>query len=334
MLPASNRGAGQNIGFPDVCNTPTPPVTTPIPYPNNAMNALATPFSPVVKASMVNALSMISKIPMTEGDEAGVAHATIKGSGSYTMGNPIVSIDGSPGINLACPSTGNNMNNALGAALVPSAVNVFYTLRSDVDDLATEADIAVEQLVGGVVQVRIERFVERTPQQVEATVRAPGLRAVIIDLRGCPGGDMDAATRMAATFLPKESCIGELVEVNGELTRLVTKRSPRCSLPLVIVVDGQTASAAELWTAAMQDSRRALVVGSASYGKRSAYRLVVDPEGSSRLGTIGKWRRSNGAAPRRVVPDVPAPQDALRQAWALALGLAQLSDESSAAAGA
>src|SRR5262245_907327 len=138
MLPASNRGAGMNMGFPDVCNTPVGPATAPLPYPNIAMNAQAVPFSPIVKVSMMPALNMGSQIPMTIGDEAGVAHPTIKGPGRYTVGNPIVSIDGMPAINLGCPTTGNNMNNGLGAVLVPSAVNVFYCLALDDLDGALE----------------------------------------------------------------------------------------------------------------------------------------------------------------------------------------------------
>jgi carboxyl-terminal processing protease len=131
MLPASNRGAGQNLAFPDVCNTPVGPATVPIPYPNIAMNAQATAFSMVVKVSMMNALNMSSVIPMTNGDQAGVAHPTVMGAARYTMGNPIVFVDKQPAICLLCPTTGNNMNAPLGAVLVPSAVNVFYTFAAD-----------------------------------------------------------------------------------------------------------------------------------------------------------------------------------------------------------
>src|SRR3954470_22036334 len=110
MLPASNRGAGMNMGFPDVCNTVVGPATVPIPYPNIAMNAQASPFSPNVKITMMSALNMASRIPMTSGDEAGTAHPMVKQAGAYTMGNPIVDINNMPAINLTCPTTGNNMN--------------------------------------------------------------------------------------------------------------------------------------------------------------------------------------------------------------------------------
>ena len=69
MLPASNRGAGMNVGFPDVCLTPAAPSPIPIPYPNFAMNAQAAPFATSVFISMMNALNMASMIPVTTGDE-------------------------------------------------------------------------------------------------------------------------------------------------------------------------------------------------------------------------------------------------------------------------
>ncbi|HVY44443.1 MAG TPA: PAAR-like domain-containing protein, partial [Minicystis sp.] len=58
MLPASNRGAGMNIGFPDVCLTPSGPAVVPVPYPNIAMNAMAASFSPNVLLTMMPALNV------------------------------------------------------------------------------------------------------------------------------------------------------------------------------------------------------------------------------------------------------------------------------------
>ena len=120
MLPASNRGVGMNIGFPDVCLTPAAPVPIPIPYPNLAMNVQAVPFAVKVMFTMMNALNMGSKIPITMGDEAGSAHPLFKQMGQFTMGNPKVMLEGLPGINLACPTTGNMMNNPIGLVAVPS----------------------------------------------------------------------------------------------------------------------------------------------------------------------------------------------------------------------
>src|SRR4051812_18030329 len=100
MLPASNRGVGMNIGFPDVCLTPAVPAPVPVPYPNIAMNVQAAPFSPIVKVTMMPAINMGSKIPMSLGDDAGVAHPVFKTMGMYTMGNPVVLVNSLPAVNL------------------------------------------------------------------------------------------------------------------------------------------------------------------------------------------------------------------------------------------
>ena len=126
MLPASNKGAGMNLGFPDVCLTPAGPVPVPIPYPNMAMNAMAAPFCPTILLTCVPALNMGSIIPMTMGMQPGVANPLYMQMGMYTMGNPMILLQGLPAINLTCPTTGNAMNNAVGAVLVPSVTTVFF----------------------------------------------------------------------------------------------------------------------------------------------------------------------------------------------------------------
>ena len=132
MMPSSNKGVGMNFGFPDICNTIVGPATVPLPYPNLALNTTASPFSPLVKLSMVPAINMGSMIPMTMGDEAGTAHPMVKGPGRYTFGNPIVYIDSLPGIHLLCPTMGNLVNNPLGMVLMPSITSVFFTRMREV----------------------------------------------------------------------------------------------------------------------------------------------------------------------------------------------------------
>lgn len=126
MLPSINKGVGMNLGFPDICVTPVGPVPVPIPYPNIAMSATAMPFAETVFLSFVPALMEISEIPMTLGDQAGTESPN-SGPGRYTMGNPMVLIEEMPGINLLCPTTGNDFINPIGVVIVPSITTVFFT---------------------------------------------------------------------------------------------------------------------------------------------------------------------------------------------------------------
>jgi carboxyl-terminal processing protease len=329
MLPASNRGAGMNIGFPDVCLVPAAPAPIPTPFPNLAMNAMAAPFAVTVWISMMNALNMISSIPMTSGDEGGSA-SPIKGPGRYTMGNPLVYVELMPAINLLCPTTGNNMVNPLGAVLVPSAVNVFFTLRADeagpgadVSDAAVAALGAAvtacdgvrgaRLLDGGVGVVEIRTFVRDLSTLLHNELRrleAGGMRALVLDLRGCPGGDLDAALALADDFLDRGALLATRLDPDGDEVPIHARQGDPYAFPLAIVVDGGTASAAELFAGCMQAHGRAVVVGERTYGKGSTQRLVPGfSSPGARYETVATFVLPGGAPieGRGVSPDVEAP---------------------------
>jgi carboxyl-terminal processing protease len=334
------------MGFPDVCNTPAGPATVPVPYPNIGLNAQAVGFSPVVKVSGVNALNLGSMVPMTSGDEGGVAHPTIKGPATYTMGNPVVSIDRLPAINLTVPTTGNNMNNALGAVLVPSAVNVMFCRRPATpgDELESLGDAmrscsvrAAELLPGGIGLLRVEACGPDLPSAIYAEARRmarAALRGLVLDLRGNPGGELDAALRLLEDFLPAGAVIARVLDPDGDEREILASGKVTCTLPLVLLVDGTTASAAELIAASLQENGRALVVGTRTYGKASAQRVAA-MDGAARRVNAGGWRTGSGASieGRGVVPDAyvaasSSSEDVqLEAAWALALQLAEPSSE-------
>ena len=294
MLPASNRGVGMNMGFPDVCLTPTPAGPVPIPYPNIALNAQAVAFSPVVSVSGVNALNMGSKIPMTSGDEAGSAHPVFKQMGAYTMGNPVVYVDRLPAINLTCPTTGNTMNNAAGAVVVPSVVNVFYTLArapraapwASADaralgemvaggDGGEPIEAAMLDAETGHVRVRVVTAdIEGRFFLAARRLGAAGAGALVIDLRACPGGDLDAAVAWAASFLDAGAEITRVEDADGdEIVRRAALPAVH-RMPIAVLVDGDTASAAEVFAACLKAHGRARIVGARTFGKGSAQRLV------------------------------------------------------------
>lgn len=337
MLIASNRGAGMNIGFPDVCNTPVGPATVPIPYPNFALNAQAVPFSPVVRLTMVNALNLGSKIPMTFGDDAGVAHPTVKGTGQYTMGNPVVYVDNLPAINLLCPTTGNNMNDGVGAVMVPSATNVFYTLAGppagaglDAAALASLGEALSEPLAGageiarepgcpaiGVLRVRV--FSSALPTLVHNEIRrltGQGMFALVLDLRGCPGGDLSACARLAGDFLDPGMEIVRVLDADGDELVHRARHDDPYRLPLALLCDRGTASAAEVFAACLQAHGRALVVGEATRGKGTAQRVISTEQGALHA-TVARCARPGGEPIDGVgvVPDVAAgPETALAAA--------------------
>ncbi|MEM6790104.1 MAG: S41 family peptidase [Myxococcota bacterium] len=302
MLPASNRGVGMNLCFPDVCNTPAGPATVPVPYPNIAFNAQATPFSPQVKVTMMNALNLGSAIPMTSGDEGGVAHPMIKGMGRYTMGNPIVKVNFLPGIMLTVPTTGNNGNAPAGAHIVPSVTQVFYTCAA-----APVAALACARVARSGSELRIEAFDFASPTRVAAALHEMGHgEPLTLDLRANPGGRLDAALRIAQLFLPRDTPLCRLVEPDGDEVVRYARSERTWTMPLTVRVDHDTGSAAELVAAVLQYHRRAVVVGTPTRGKTTIQRFAA-PRTAQRTDyvTVAQWRLPDGSdlSQRGVVPE-------------------------------
>jgi len=332
VLVACNKGVGMNMGFPDVCLTPAPPgPPVPIPYPNIAMHAMAAPFAPNVLLTMMPALNIGSIIPMTSGMEPGLAHPLYKQMGMFLVGNPLVLVNGLPGVSLTTPTTGNMANNAVGMVQVPSVTTVTYSLvegpvsRDDALDAARLAAlgravdassdaVALEdvRIAEGVGNVAIRRFTSAVPSAVHHAVvglLARGMKALVLDLRGNPGGDAAAALALAGDFVEPGTTLAVMIDADGDATTHRARGSTPHAFPLTLLVDGATASAAELFAGSLQALGRAVVVGRRTYGKGTAWAVVPAPAGA-RYEVVGRFvlpdgRSLDGAG---VEPDAACPR--------------------------
>ena len=321
MLPASNQGVGENIGFPDVCNTPIGTGTSPITYPNQGSNATAVPFCPTILLSCMPAHSQSAKPLMTNGDNAGVAHSAFMQPGGNNLGNAKVLLQGMPAETLANPAQGNNYNCSTDAKLVPSVTNVLmgYLPLADGGWAARLDEVADRPLRGwgltlegaqvvharrGQAAQRIgvrrgdvvlarsaQRLIWRRGDALHAATRpafdpspvslrrdgrrvarlivrrisrgvVPAVRAalarcaaadeIVLDLRGNPGGDVAAAAALAGLFLPGGAT---LLTAAGPAGQRVAWRTVDAEAtyagPLRVLVDAQTASAAEVLAAVL-----------------------------------------------------------------------------------
>ena len=135
--------------------------------------------------------------------------------------------------------------------------------------------VAEEILPGiGYISMRQTRFSEETSAEMEAAlerISALDVKGLILDLRGNPGGLLSQAAEVADLFLPRGAPIVSVRERSGrrEETKRSERRPPSPHLPLVVLIDGGSASAAEIVAGAVQDNDRGLVVGTTSFGKGS-----------------------------------------------------------------
>jgi len=145
--------------------------------------------------------------------------------------------------------------------------------------------------------VPLTRFSEQTTKDIAESVmslRKQGAKGIIIDLRGNPGGILEEAFAMSNLFLPKGK---ELLSVRGrgDFQKFVANNEPLASdIPLVVLVDGYSASASEIVAGALQDYDRALVLGTTSFGK-GLVQSVYNLDGGYALKiTTGKWYTPSG----------------------------------------
>jgi carboxyl-terminal processing protease len=151
--------------------------------------------------------------------------------------------------------------------------------------------------------------------------RSPdGLRGVVIDLRHNPGGLVDEAVATADLFLAD----GVIVSVRGRSTRedrTASAGGPYESLPVSLVVNGYTASAAEILAAALQENGRAVVVGTQTFGKGTVQRAIELLDGSALRLTVSRFFSPGGTAIQGngVVPDLTLADPVVEPAVAPAL---------------
>ncbi|HTR77629.1 MAG TPA: S41 family peptidase [Gemmatimonadaceae bacterium] len=158
--------------------------------------------------------------------------------------------------------------------------------------------------------VPLQQFNENAADEVTAAVsklESDGAKGIILDLRGNPGGIVSQALAVASLFLKPGQ---EIVSVRGRDGRPETDTAQGKQLagtvPLVVMVDGGSASASEIVAGALQDHDRALIVGTTSFGK-GLVQSVYSLDGGYQLKiTTGKWFTPSGRSIHRdrvLMPD-------------------------------
>lgn len=206
---------------------------------------------------------------------------------------------------------------------------VRVTLRRDDDAPAIEAVLrreviqvdAVEGklLPDGHLYVRLRVFQETVGRELadvldEATEKMAtrgGLRGLLLDLRDNPGGLLDQAVLVADEFLDNGSIVSTRGRGGRQLAVANARRvGTRADFPIVVLVNGFTASAAEIVAGALQDHKRAVVVGTKTFGKGSVQNVIDLPDASALKLTIARYYTPSGRSIQAegITPDVQIEQ--------------------------
>ncbi|MFP5501984.1 MAG: S41 family peptidase, partial [Candidatus Sericytochromatia bacterium] len=207
-------------------------------------------------------LSVISPIEGTPAHRAGLQ-----------AGDAIVEVDGKPTKDMAIEEAVTLIRGPRGSTVKLTIMRDGLSKPKVVpitrDNIVTKA-VKIEEMDGGIGYIRLNTFMSNdAPKEIrEALIKFKNKKGIILDLRGNPGGLLPNAVDIGSMFI-KEGPIVQIVNREGEKQYLKAsgKQIVDPKMPLVVLVDGGSASASEILAGALQDNKRAQLIGTKTFGK-------------------------------------------------------------------
>jgi carboxyl-terminal processing protease len=200
-----------------------------------------------------------------------------------------------------------------GTIIVPS-VDSWVKAASDIKEISKLNPPAGK---GRVAYIHLSRYGDSSnsdwDKAVSDILAAGQVSGLIFDLRNNPGGYLDGAVYISSEFISSGTVVSQ---VNSDGTRQdypVVRRGRLLDMPVVVLINKGSASAAEITAGALRDFKRATIVGETSFGKGTVQTPEDLPDGSSVHITTGRWLLPNGdsIAQKGIKPDVTVEWDGL-----------------------
>ena len=247
----------------------------------------------------------------TQGEFGGIGIEVGTQNGQLMVVTPI---DGTPTDSLSLQEAVNLMRGEPGTPLRLTILRSGeespreFTLTREV--IRSES-VKHETLEPGYGYLRISQFQSRTPEQarqaIERMMRDQPLEGLILDLRNNPGGVLQAAVGVTDLFLDE----GLIVYTEGrlsdtEMSFSASPDTPAGDIPLVVLINSGSASAAEIVAGALQDQRRGVIMGTESFGKGSVQQIMPLGNGEGLKLTTALYYTPNGRSiqAQGIEPDV------------------------------
>ena len=238
---------------------------------------------------------VIAPMPGTPGERAGIQR-----------GDEIVGIDGHPVnektlMDDIVKELRGKPKTAVGLTLFRASSQKRIELHLIREVIKVESITAARVLPDGIGYIRLAQFSEHTGDQFDSALDGlikKGIGSLVIDLRDNPGGIIDAAVEVAEPFFKK----GELIvytqgrsAADREDYRADTEGEP-LALPIAVLINSGSASAAEIVTGALKDTGRAVIVGERSFGKGSVQTLFKLKNGEGLRLTTARYYTPSGVS--------------------------------------
>lgn len=219
-------------------------------------------------------------------------------------GDIIVKIDGKDSSNISLPEAVNLIRGPKGTKI---ALTIFRSGDSNTKDISLLRDTIIvksvnlkfENTTNGkkVAIIKLSRFGERTESEWNSAVSdllAANPQAVILDLRNNPGGFLEGAAFIASEFLEGGNVVLQEDSEGNKIPFKVTRPGKLTKIPLEVLINKGSASASEIVAGALQDRKRATLIGEKSFGKGTIQNAEDLAGGAGIHITIAKWLTPNG----------------------------------------
>jgi carboxyl-terminal processing protease len=262
------------------------------------------------------------QIGLDDGSKRIVVIAPIDGTPAARAGikarDVIVQVDGKPTKNLTLDQVANLLRGRKG-----SKVTLLLERDKKEFDVDLQRDrIEIDPVIAAVKQdkgfkvgyARLSTFNANAVDKMRKAIQEEkdkGVDGYIMDLRANPGGLLTAGIDIARLWLDKDQVIIKTVSRQGTQDVVRSDRSSLTNKPLVVLVDGGTASASEILSGALQDNKRATLVGAKTFGKGLIQQVYTlnnsDDAGIGIAVSIAKYQTPSGADIHKkgIKPDVP-----------------------------
>ncbi len=243
----------------------------------------------------------------------------IEGTPAYKAGikanDIIVKVDGEITKGMTLEEAVNKMRGEKGTSIkitiAREGANNFidFNLVRDIIPLTSANALLLKPNYG---YARITNFRENTTQQFEDVLNkietdSANLKGLILDLRDNPGGLLDQAVSISDIFLEKGTIVSIVGREKTDRKEYKAKfNTKKRDYPIVILVNGGTASASEIVAGALQDNKRAVILGTPTFGKGSVQAIIELNDGYAIKLTIAKYYTPNGTSiqAKGITPDI------------------------------
>lgn len=240
-------------------------------------------------------------------------------------GDIVLQVDGVDVAGMGLTPTVNRIRGPVGTSvrlrISRDGVEIAVTVKRATIKLP-EIDISLQNGIAVVHLAQFGQTTERELRDLMADVNTHKPRGIILDLRNNPGGLLHAAELVVSNFLPRGSTVATISSRERSYNALTEDEPTVAShIPVVVLVNKGSASASEIVAGALQDAKRALIIGEKTFGKGTVQQIIDFTDGSSLKMTIAEWftplgRKidKNGIEPDVVVPSGQGRDDQMLRA--------------------